>query len=722
VNKIGKIKDCSVLQHDSSDCGVACLLSVISYYGGDSTLERIRNLSGTGKSGTSMLGLYQAAGKCGLHAVGYEASINDIRDHPDVLILHVIIEERLEHYIVSYGFEEDKFIIWDPSKGLILMNDEDLEKIWKSRKCLSLAPNGGFNSKKKQKGEKRRWIFSMLKPDRDLLVVSAIFGILISVLGLVMALYTQKLIDKILPAGEMKMLLISAGLVLLLLFSRIVISSIRQLFLLVQGRVFNIRVVDDFFSSLLLLPKQFFDTRKTGDFVARLNDTMRIQRVIADIVSVYIIDCLVIIITIVILFYYSSVIGILSLVCLPLIYFMVSRWNNRIISSQHDLMAGYALNESNFIDSIKGITEIKTMNWQSMFAGRNKIIYSGFQDRIYNLGKIKVKLNLISGFAGSVYLIAVLVCASLQVMSAGMTHGELMAVISLSSSLLPSALNLALISIPASEVKVAINRMFEFTQIEPESAGEEQTCKTVDINKIVLKDISFRFPGQKLLLEKIDLSVEKGRLVSLVGESGCGKSTLAGILLRFYLPESGEILINGGEKIRDLHINDWRARIAIIPQEIHIFNGTILENLIMDISESNAKELVTSITESGLGRFVDSFPSGLMTLVGEEGINLSGGQKQVLAFMRVLLVKPDILIIDEGTSNMDRETEALIMDLIGRLKSRMGILMISHRINMIKKLSDLIYVIEGRTITVKGTHDELIRSENLYSRFWKEFN
>jgi len=385
-------------------------------------------------------------------------------------------------------------------------------------------------------------------------------------------------------------------------------------------------------------------------------------------------------------------------------------------------MAGYALNESNFIDSIKGITEIKTMNWQSMFAGRNKIIYSGFQDRIYNLGKIKVKLNLISGFAGSVYLIAVLVCASLQVMSAGMTHGELMAVISLSSSLLPSALNLALISIPASEVKVAINRMFEFTQIEPESAGEEQTCKTVDINKIVLKDISFRFPGQKLLLEKIDLSVEKGRLVSLVGESGCGKSTLAGILLRFYLPESGEILINGGEKIRDLHINDWRARIAIIPQEIHIFNGTILENLIMDISESNAKELVTSITESGLGRFVDSFPSGLMTLVGEEGINLSGGQKQVLAFMRVLLVKPDILIIDEGTSNMDRETEALIMDLIGRLKSRMGILMISHRINMIKKLSDLIYVIEGRTITVKGTHDELIRSENLYSRFWKEFN
>ena len=721
MNKINRIKESSVLQHDSSDCGVACLASVIRYHGGDSSLEKIRNLSGTGKTGTSMLGLYQAAKKNGLTATGYEASIKDIKDHPEILILHVIIEEKLEHYIISYGFENDKFFIWDPARGLSLMNDEDLAKIWKSGKCLSLSPNAEFIGKKEQKGEKRKWIVSMLKPDKDMLVVSAIFGILIALLGMVMALYTQKLIDKILPSGEIRVLIISSGLVLILLVTRIIISSFRQLFLLTQGKIFNIRVVDDFFSSLLFLPKWFFDTRKTGDFVARLNDTMRIQRVIADIISVYIIDILVIIITVIILFYYSWMVGVLSLVCLPLFYFMVSRWNTGIISSQHDLMAGYALNESNFIDSIKGIAEIKSMNWQSNYSARNKIIYSDFQEKIFNLGKIKVKLNLIIGLAGSIYLMIVLVGSSTQVMASNMTQGELMAIISLSSTLLPSALNLALISIPASEVKVAINRMFEFTQIESENAGGIEAETLENIHKVNLKDISFRFPGQKLLLDNINLSIEKGKVNSLVGESGCGKSTLASIIMRFYMPESGDLIINEGEFINNIQIHDWRSKVAIIPQEIHIFSGTILQNLITEIDEKKVRELATSLAEFGLAGFIDSFPSGLMTLVGEEGINLSGGQKQLIALIRVLLIKPDILIIDEGTSNMDRGTESFIMELITRLKSKMGILMISHRVNMIKKLSDLIYVMEGKTISAKGTHEELIHFDNLYSRFWKDF-
>ncbi len=722
MNKINKIKGSSVLQHDSSDCGVACLVSVISYYGGDSSLEKIRNLSGTGKTGTSMLGLYQAANKCGLNASGYEASVNDIKDHPNTLILHVLIEKRLEHFIVCYGFENGKFIIWDPARGLALMNEADLVMIWKSGKCLSLSPNDQFITKKVKKGEKRKWIFSMLRPDKDLLIVSALLGILISGLGLVMAFYTQKLIDKILPSGDIKILIISSGLVLLLLSSRIIISAIRQLFLLMQGKIFNIRVVDDFFSALLYLPKWFFDTRKTGDFVARLNDTMRIQRVIADLVSVYIIDLLVIIITTIILFYYSWIVGAISVICLPLFYFLVSRWNKRIISSQRNLMEGYALNESNFIDSIKGITEIKSLNWQANFSSRNKVIYSDFQERIYNLGKIKVKLGLFTGLAGSVYLIFVLVTSSLLVMKSGMTQGELMAIITLSSALLPSSLNLALISIPASEVKVAINRMFEFTQIDSEVSEAKELKRNLAIQKVELLNISYRFPGQSLLFEKVNLSIEKGKVVSLVGESGCGKSTLSSILLRFYLPESGDLMINESRNAKDLDLNNWRARIAIIPQEVHIFNGTILQNLITEPDETRIKELINSLSEFGLESFIDSFPSGIMTLVGEEGINLSGGQKQMLAFIRVLLLKPDILIIDEGTSNMDRGTETFMMDLIQKLKDRMGILIITHRINMIKKLSDFIYVMEKKTISATGTHAEMMGFDNLYRRFWKDFD
>jgi ABC-type bacteriocin/lantibiotic exporter with double-glycine peptidase domain len=721
VNKLNTIKKRAVLQHDSTDCGAACLVTVIKYYGGNATIEKIRKLTGTGQSGTSMLGLYQAAIEYGMDATGYEATIKDIFDFNNVLILHVTLEAGLDHYIVDFGFEGGKFIIWDPSKGLVLMTEVELEKIWLSRKCLGLTINRSFKFEKENKKIRKDWVLRTIKPEKELLLISVIIGILISVLGLVMAVFTQKLIDKILPSRDIQVLIMSSVLVLVLLSSRIILSAIRQFFLLTQGKSFNIRIVDGFYESLLSLPKSFFDSRKTGDFVARLNDTMRIQRVIADIAGIHIIDILILLITIIMLFYYSDVSAILSLICLPAFYLIVSRWNKKIISAQHGLMAGYSMSESNFINSLGGIMEIKSMNWQNDFSGKNNKIYSEFQERAFSLGKIKVKLNLLTGLAGSIYILIVLVYSSCQVMKSEMTQGELMAILSLSSTLLPSVLNLALIGIPLSEAKVALNRMFEFTQIKPE--GEEITDdKTnLSISQLKLENISFRFPGQKLLLDNINLSIEKGKVVSLVGECGSGKSTLANVILRFYAYEKGGMILNNVINSNEIGIKNWRAKIGIIPQEIHIFNGTILQNLLTELSESKISEMISTISGFGLNSFIESFPSGLLTLVGEEGINLSGGQKQLLAFIRVLINKPDILVIDEGTSNMDRGTESMIMNLITRLKSEMGILLISHRINMVKNLSDFIYVIEDRAITNSGTHDDLIKSDNLYKRFWDDF-
>jgi ABC-type bacteriocin/lantibiotic exporter with double-glycine peptidase domain len=714
------IKVNSVLQHDSSDCGAACLVTVIRYFGGNSTIEKIRNLSGTSQSGTTMLGLYQAAKESGLDATGYEATINDLKEFNNVLILHVTPEERLDHYIVNFGVDKGKFIIWDPSKGLTDMSEDELGKIWLSRKCLGVLPNETFRLEKEINRGKKEWLIKSIKPEKDLLIISIITGILISGLGLVMAVFTQKLIDKILPSKEIKVLILASVLVIILLSTRIVLSYIRQYFLLLQGKSFNIRIVDEFYSALLFLPKQFFDTRKTGDFVARLNDTMRIQRVIAEFVGVYIIDVLILLITTIALFYYSEIAAFLSLICLPLFYFIVYRWNKRIVSAQHNVMAGYALSDSNFINSLRGILEIKSLNWQHDFSVKNKFIYSEFQERFYLLEKIKIKLNLMTAMAGTVYIMIILIYSSVRVMSTGMTQGELMAILSLSSTLLPSVLNLALIGIPLSEAKVALNRMFEFSQIDPEEKKSSDQEK-LEIQKLSLENISFRFPGQKLLLDNINLTIEKGKVISLVGESGCGKSTLASIIMRFYLPESGRLIVNGDLDSDGVNLENWRAKIGIIPQEIHIFNGTILQNLLTDLTESKINGMISTISDFGLSGFINSFPSGLMTLVGEEGINLSGGQKQLLAFIRVLLSKPDILIIDEGTSNMDRCTESMIMNLISTLRERMGILLISHRINMIKNLSDRIYVIDGKVLTCNGTHSDLIKSDNLYKRFWDDF-
>jgi ATP-binding cassette, subfamily C, bacteriocin exporter len=715
------IKKYSVLQHDSSDCGAACLASVINYLGGFSTIEKIRRLSGTGQSGTTMLGLYQAAVQSGIDAAGYDATIPEIIDYKGILILHVSTENGLDHFIVSFGFEKDKFIIWDPAKGLEFKTIGDLADIWISKKCLGLIPNDTFKFEKENKSEKKGWLLNIIKPDSSLLIVSIVIGILISTLGLVMAIFTQKLIDKILPSKDIKLLSIALFSVLILLSVRIVLGVIRQLILLSQGRSFNIRIVDDFFGTLLLLPKSFFDTRKTGDFVGRLNDTIRIQRVITEFASVYTIDILIVLTSMIILFFYSEPAAFFTLLLLPVFFILVYRWNSKIITAQREMMSKYAHSESNYIDSLQGINEIKSLNWQNLFKERNRNVYSDFQGKTFFLGKIKIKLGLITGLAGTFYLIVVLLYTSVGVIEAWMTQGELLAILSISSNILPSVLNLALIAIPISEAKVAISRMFEFTQITQEGLKNRDVDTEIEIKKIKLNNLSFRFPGRKLLLRDINISIEKGRVVSLIGESGGGKSTLVNLIMGFYEPEGGKIIFNDKINSNEISLKNWRSSIGIIPQEIHIFNGTILQNLLTEYSEDKIKELLSMITEYGLGPFIDSFPAGLMTLVGEEGLNLSGGQKQIIAFVRAIYRDPDFLLIDEGTSNMDTGTEKIIINLIERLKSKIGILMISHKVNLIKKLSDRIYVLENATITGSGSHEDLLRENDLYKIFWENF-
>lgn len=719
---VKRINEVSLLQHDSTDCGAACLASVIRYFGGNCGIEKIRRLSGTTQSGTTMLGLYQAAQECGMEVTGYEASISDIKSFSGILILHVTPQKGYEHYIVSYGISNEMFIIWDPAKGLSKNTVAEIEKIWLSHKCLAVSPGKDFVFEESIRSRKRRWLIDTIKPEHELLLTSVFVGVVIAILGLVMAVFTQKLLDRILPSGNTSLLVGSVILVLLLLSVRVLLVFVRQSMLLSQGKTYNIRIVDGFYSSLLGLPKPFFDTRKTGDMVARLNDTMRIQRVISDVVSTYVIDILILLVTMVMIFIYSTVAGIISAISIPLFYMLVYRWNKPVIKSQQELMAGYALNESNFINTLKGIAEIKSMNWQSLYIKRNKLIFSLFQEKAFALGKIKIRLGMVTNLAGIIYLIGLLLYSSLEVMGMRMTQGELMAILSLSSTLLPSVMNLALISIPLSEAKVAIERMFEFTQLRPEDPGTSAMEGKPNITGISLRRIAFRFPGQGLLLSNVSLDIIKGSITALVGESGSGKSTLVNILMRFYQPESGSVVFNGSCSSSEVTLELWRRSVGLIPQDIHIFNGTVLENIIPDVDETKIK-ILTQVTEDyGLESFVQGLPLGFSTIIGEDSVKLSGGQKQVIGFMRALVNKPEILLIDEGTSGMDRDTETIILNILKRIRDSVGILLVTHRINLVKRLCDRIYLLDGGTVTAPSSHNELITGDNLYRRFWDDFN
>jgi len=695
INKL--IQKTFTLQKDLTDCGVGCLQSLVRYYNGDISLETLRKESGTGKTGTTLLGLFQCAQTIGFDTEGCEASVDALIKHGKPVILHVIIDKKFEHYVICYSYHfngNHQFLIGDPAKGLEYWTKEYLEEVWQSKTCLTLKPNAAFQKTNQKDLEKKKWLKDLIIEDQEAIYTILFLGVIFSLLGMSMSVFSQKLIDDILPKKKTSLLLVSVSFLGFLLIARVIIQSLRELYIIRQTKAFNERINKKFYSSLLHLPKIFFNSRKIGDFVARLNDTQRIQTVIKQIITNSVVDILSFVMALGFLFFYSWKIAIICTVISPIILYIISRFNKKIVEAQRNVMQAYSANEANYIDSIKGIDVIKGFSKQSLFIDRNKDIFTFFQSKIFELGKLNLTISLYSGLAVVAFLLLILGLSSYNVLNNEIKTGELMAIIGISGSLLSSVTNLALLSIPIQEAKVAFDRMFEYSSLEKEKL---EGLEIENVESIEIKNIDFRFNGRSRLLKQISFSLHKGIITCLLGKSGSGKTTLTEILQKNYLPENGEIIINKNIILNHISLNDWRNLTGTVPQSIQLFNGNILENIILDdqLNESKLQKLIVL----GFDKFINSLPQGLLTLVGEEGINLSGGQKQLLGWMRALYHDPQFLILDEPTSSLDKENKIFIYNLIQKLKSEKTIFIISHQLEDIKDISDKILLLKNNHIS-----------------------
>ncbi len=710
-----------VKQQDQKDCGIACLLSLIRYYGGDNDFENLRRLSGTAITGTTLLGLYQAAQVTGFDAEGCEADMEALLAHPSPCILHVLLENKLQHYVVYYGktMKQGKTVltIGDPAKGIIYYTPEELESIWQSKACLVLTPNASFQKKQDITNGKKQWFKALLREDTPLLIIAAAMGIAIAALGLTMAIFSQRLIDEFLPQKQYSKLYTGISFVFLLLLAKEGITLLRMQLLIRQSKDFNLRIVMDFFSRLLYLPKSFFDTRKIGELTARLHDTSRIQRVVSQIAGNTLLDGIVVLVTLVFVFTYSVTSGLITLVVLPVFFLLIYRNNKKISEAQRNTMAGYAMAESNYISTLQGVESIKNHSKETLFSDANNTVYNHYQSAIFRLGQIQMRLSFTANTFAASLLCGLLFFLSYQVLQDKLKAGELMAIMGMVGSLLPSVANLALLSIPINEARIAFNRMFEFAGIQTQEAG---TKELLNFEGLEVQQLSFRYPGRSPVLQNICFSVQKGEIIAMMGENGCGKSTLIQILMQHYIPEQGYLLVNRKHNLFDIDSKHWKNVVAVVPQQVHIFNGTVLENIGFDDAVIAPQKIVDFLRNHGFTTFIDSLPQSVMTLVGEEGINLSGGQKQMIALARALYHRPQLLLLDEATAAMDRETELFVLKLLQQLKQNMAIIMITHRLHVLKSFCDKIYVLENGRITSGGNHDTLLQSTNLYSKYWAD--
>lgn len=703
-----------MLQQASSDCGVACLSAIIRFFEGNVSLERLRELSGTAVQGTTLLGLAEGAQRCGLEAEAFRVDgILRLAEIDRPAILHVVMEEKFSHFVVCYGVDSQGFHLMDPARGRVILSSPELDEIWKSKSLLLVKPTLLFQTANEQKEGKKQWIWRLVEQDLPILVISAFLGLVLTILGLSVAVFSQKLIDEILPDRDVEKLILGLGLVTLLLIARSVIAFLKSTVLIRQSKELNERLLGSFFNHLMSLPKRFFDFRKIGDITSRMNDSRRIQRAISVLSAELLVDAFVVIVTLVSVFLYSLEIGWVVIVFLPVYFAMVYHFHRPISDHQKKMMIRYGASEGQFIDTLSGIGAIKAMGKEAHYAGSNLNQYSMFQEEVFALGKVSNRLGLVSQLAGVFFLSTILGFSSFLVFEDRMDLGVMIAITSFIGMLVPSVNKLALSNLQIQEAKIAFDRLYEFIGVEPEK-GKSETVFPEKVNSITLENLNFRFPGRKSLLKEISFRMECGKLTVLLGESGGGKSTLLQILLRFYPLESGRILLNEELDSEGIALNDWRKAIGYVPQEVKLFNGTVLDNICINEPKKSAEAVFQMCRVYGLEQFFVNLPQGYLTLIGEEGLNLSGGQRQLLGLARALFPNPKILLLDEFTGAMDRNTEKKILDLILKMKEQMPVLIVTHRIKPALQADQVLILEEGRILT-QGKPGDLLKSENLLS-------
>lgn len=692
------------LQHDQYDSGVACLRNILNYYKAEISLEKLREWSGTGFQGSTLLGLHEAASQAGFDARGAQAEgVADLRGLQHPCILQVTLEGRRSHYVIYYPTDSLLLcLIGDPAKGLTYLYPEELEKIWKEHRLLLLEPGQQLAQWQRQRQKKWHWVWQALKEDSHLLYVAGGLGLVCALLHLSTAVFSQKLVDNILPSKDHNQLFAGLSLLGLLLLIKNGLSFLRQQLLLRQGYGFNLRITGGFFRSILSLNKPFFDHRKTGDLIARLNDTQRIQQAAGYILGEMMIQCLLLLATLALLFMYSWHLAVWCLLIVPVVIGIVKYVESDIVRGQRAVMLAHAQNDSNYVDSIRGIHTIKAMNGESLFAGIADNFFLSLQNSVMQLGKIRIRFNVLLEIITALFLLTIISWAALDAWNGSLRTGQMIAILQLAGILMQTIVLVALTNLQVQEAAVALDRMYEFTILEPEYDAIQQVRSEEEplrFERLSVAKLEFRFPGKKLLLKEVSLELKKGEIIALSGESGQGKSTLLQILQKFYSYEGGSIWV-GHRELETIDIPAWRRVVGVVPQDIAIFSGTLLANICLDPATDNLDKVRQFCRQYGFDRYFESLPQSYSTLLGEGGVALSGGQKQLLALARCLYANPQLILLDEPTAAMDMATEQFVINTLQKFRQQAGLLIISHK-DSLAEIADRVYLLEkGSTYQV----------------------
>lgn len=707
-----------IKQHDEKDCGVACLVTIAKQYGLKIPISKVREIAGTDMQGTSAYGLVKAAEIMGFSAKGVKSSKSEdiFSEFPKPAIAHVVADGNLLHYVVIHKVAKEEIIIADPGKGIVKYKPEDFFEMW-TGVLIVMVPSPSFEQGDETKGLFDRF-WGLIKVQRNLLIKIFISSMLITILGIVGSFYFKFLIDDILPNNlNNSLLAISLAMIVLVIF-KVITEFFRSILLIHMSKNIDIPLLLGYYSHVINLPMNFFGTRKVGEIISRFNDAGKIRDAISSATLTIMIDVIMAIVGGVILYMQSSKMFFMCFIPIGIYVVLIFVFKKPLEEGNRSVMEDDAKLISYLVESIEGIETVKAYNGEQKVNLETEKKFISYIKSIFKYGYTNNLQGSLKSGVKAIFSICILWFGVSIALKGDITVGTVISFNALLAYFIEPVERMINLQPELQSAVVAADRLGEILDLELERAEDEdkKIKPSTLLGDVILKDVDFRYGTRPLVLKNINMNIKAGEKIALVGESGSGKTTVAKLLMDFYNVEKGEVLLNS-YNIKDINKDVLRSKISYISQDSFFFSGTIKENLQFADENITYDEITDVCKKAQIHDYINSLPTRYETILEEKGANLSGGQRQRLAIARALLKKPEILIMDEATSNLDSITEKAIEKTIEVCTENVTTIIIAHRLSTIKRCNR-IYVMDRGYIIEEGTHNELLAKKGYYFRLW----
>lgn len=714
-------------QHDSMQCGIACLQMICKHFGKKFSLDFLSKLCFATNEGVSLLGINDAANKLGLKTLCVKASMNEL----DKISLPAILHWNQKHFVVLYKIKKGrKYYIADPGKGLTTHTNKEMQEHWLSTNskgvAMMLEPTPHFYDTKNASGvgEKEihsfRFLYGYVRRYYKYFGMIAVGLALGSIIQLVLPFLTQAIVDKGIKHQDLNIILLILFGQLMLTISRTFIDFLRRWILLRISMKINISLISDFFIKLLKLPMSFFDTKLLGDLMQRMNDHGRVNNFLTQNVLNIVFSLLTLIVFSVVLVIYDKFVFLVFLIGSMLYGGWIALFLKRRKVIDYELFEQQAINNNRTYEFIMSMQEIKLQDCEQ----RKRQEWEHIQKDLFKIQQKSLRLQQ-QEEAGGIFInelknIAITVMSAAAVIEGNMTLGMMLAVQYIIGQLCSPVEQLMDFFYSLQDVKISLERINEIHSMEDENGKAglltsiKQKSKGINIQNVI-----FKYNPHVLTktIDHVDIQIPQGKVTAIVGASGSGKTTLIKLILGYYSVVEGRICI-GSTNINDVNKQWWRRQCGVVMQDGVIFSESIAKNIAVDDAEIDQVRLLEAAKISCIFDYVMGLPLKFDTKIGRDGIGLSQGQKQRILIARAVYKNPEYIFLDEATNSLDANNERKIVENLDRFYKGKTVVIVAHRLSTVKNADQIVVIDHGKVVET-GTHDTLTLKRGAYFQLVK---